>query len=93
MCIEMKLSVGDYEKWKSGFEKNQELRKSYGSRGAIAFSNPENRNEITVYVKGMTKEAMQRARESGDFANAMKENTTVGEPSVRFVNYITELDE
>ncbi|MHA2169944.1 MAG: hypothetical protein ACXAB7_08630 [Candidatus Kariarchaeaceae archaeon] len=89
----MKISVGDYDQWKSGFEKNQELRKSYGSRGALAFSNPENRNEVTVIIKGMNKQSMQRARESGDFQRAMKDNGIVGEPSVRFLNYNTELDQ
>ena len=92
MCVEMKINIEDFSKWKSSFEGNVNLRKEYGSRGALAFTDPANPNEITVVIKAMNKASMARARESGEFQSAMKEGGITGEPDIRFMNYVTELD-
>ena len=41
MCIELKYSVENVENWKNTFDNGGELRKQYGSKGVIAFTDPE----------------------------------------------------
>ncbi len=88
----MQLTIEDYDKWKANFEKNSGLRKTYGSRGAIAFTSSENSNEVTVIIKALNKQSMAKIRESGEFKQAMKDGGVVGEPNVTFLQYVKELD-
>lgn len=92
MCIELKINVDDFSKWKANFEQNVGLRKDYGSRGATAFTDPNKPNEITIFIKGMNKANMTKARETNAYQDAMKNSGAVGEPQVRFLSYVTELD-
>ncbi|MHA2028217.1 MAG: hypothetical protein ACW99A_08215 [Candidatus Kariarchaeaceae archaeon] len=92
MCLELKFSVANIDKWKANFEGNVGLRKEYGSRGAIAFTDPDSPNDVTIVVKAMNRANMAKANETGAFQNAMKESGILGEPTMRFLNYVTELD-
>jgi hypothetical protein len=92
MCLELKINIENFDKWKANFEKNVGLRKEYGSRGAIAFTDPEKPNEVTIVVKAMNKANMAKLDESGDFQKAMQDSGIVGPPQRRFLNYVTELD-
>jgi len=92
MCVEMKLKVEDVAKWQNNFQSNVGLRKEYGSKGAIAFTDPETPNEVTIVIKAMNKANIAKSRESGAFQNAMKESGIVGEPEMKFLSYVTELD-
>ena len=92
MCLELKFNIENFDKWKTNFEKNVGLRKEYGSRGAIAFTDPEKPNEVTIVIKAMNKANVGRANETGEFQSAMKESGVVGETQMRFLNYVTELD-
>ena len=92
MCLEMKINIEDFSKWKANFEQNVGLRKEYGSRGAIAFTDPEKPNEVTIVIKAMNKANVGQARETGAFQKAMKESGIVGEPLLRFLKYAIEVD-
>ncbi len=88
----MKINVEDVAKWQNNFQSNVGLRKEYGSRGAIAFTDPATPNEVTIVIKAMNKANVAKSRETGAFQNAMKESGIVGDPKMRFLNYVTELD-
>ncbi|MHA2253542.1 MAG: hypothetical protein ACXAD7_24500 [Candidatus Kariarchaeaceae archaeon] len=86
------MNIEDFNKWKANFENNIGLRKEYGSKGAIAFTDPANPNEVTVVVKAMNRTNMAKAQEDGAFASSMREGGIIGEPKIRFLNYVSELD-
>ncbi|MCH8905764.1 MAG: hypothetical protein IH840_01640 [Candidatus Heimdallarchaeota archaeon] len=90
--MEIKLKVEDFDKWKTNFENNVGLRKEYGSRGAVAYSDPEARNDVTIVIKAMNKADVARSRESGEFQQAMKDSGVVGEPQMRFLTFVNELE-
>jgi len=87
----VRLTVEDPEKWKAGFTQAGTLRKSYGSKGARAYSNADNPKEFLVVAE---YEDAARAREmfqSQEFRDATKRAGVVGAPQVVFMDEALQL--
>jgi uncharacterized protein (DUF1330 family) len=82
----VRLTAEDPVKWKAGFEQAASLRKSYGSKGARAFSNKDNPIEFLILAE---YEDPARAREmfqSQDFREATKRAGVIGTPQVVYLD-------
>lgn len=60
--------------------------------GAVAYSDPEMPNDVTIVIKAMNKADIARSKESGEFQKAMKDSGVVGAPQMRFLTFVNELE-
>jgi len=80
--VVVRLTVEDLEKWKAGFQQAATLRKGYGSKGARAFINADNPNEVLVLGEYEDAAKAREMFQSKEFREATKRAGVVGTPSV-----------
>ena len=80
--------VKDFEKWKSIYDEHGEMRKKLGSKGAFAFRNSKDPNEIIVMSQWEDIESANNFVESESLKNAMKKAGVMNKPQVYYLDEI-----
>ncbi|MHA2297978.1 MAG: antibiotic biosynthesis monooxygenase family protein [Candidatus Hodarchaeales archaeon] len=86
----VQFEVDDFDTYKEVFDANVEVRRSAGSKGARMFTNPENKNEITLLIEWETLENFQEYRESDAFKKAIKEGILIGSPRLIILEHVAD---
>jgi uncharacterized protein (DUF1330 family) len=89
--VVVRLTVEDAEKWKAGFQQAAPLRKSYGSKGARAFINADNPNEVLVLGEYEDAAKAREMFQSQEFRDATKRAGVIGKPEVVHLNEALQL--
>jgi heme-degrading monooxygenase HmoA len=80
--------VEDFEKWKSIYDEHGAMRKKLGSKGAFAFRNSEDPNEMIIISQWDDMESAKNFAESDSLKNAMQNAGVKGKPDVYFLDEI-----
>lgn len=80
--------VEDYDKWKSGYDENGAMRKTYGSKGAFVFHNSNDPNHIVVMTEWENMEKAKEFAESEELKIAMQKAGVIGQPAVYYLEEI-----
>ena len=80
--------VEDYNKWKSAYDENGAMRKTYGSKGAFVFHNSNDPNHIVVMTEWKNMEKAKEFAESEELKIAMQKAGVIGQPAVYYLEEI-----
>lgn len=76
--------VADQDKWVSGFKEHSSARKGFTCVGASVYTEPGNKQNITIVLKWSDGSKMQKFGSSNTLKNAMKNAGVVGSPEMDF---------
>ena len=77
-------TVKDFDVWKPGFVNNADLRKSHSCTKTRVYTEPGNKNIISVVMEWADKDQMKKFGESPALKEAMKHAGVVSPPEVAF---------
>ena len=80
--------VEDYDKWKSLYDENGAMRKTYGSKGAFVFHHSNNTSHIFVLTEWENIEKAKDFAESDELKITMKKAGVIGQPAVYYLEEI-----
>lgn len=86
----VKHKVKDYNKWKSVFDKNSELRKAGGEKGVRLFHNIDKPNDTVIILEWDNIENARKFYESEELKKSMKEGGVVMKP---YIYYLEEVED
>ncbi len=81
-------TVEDYDKWKQGYDKHEDMRKKEGSQGAFAFRNAENPKQMVVMTKWKDIKSAKNFNESENLKETMKKAGVLGKPEIYYLDEI-----
>ena len=84
----VKHKVEDFEKWKSIYDEHGAMRKKLGSKGAFAYRNSNDPNEMIIISKWDNMESAKNFAESENLKNAMKKSGVISKPEVYYLDEI-----
>ncbi len=76
--------VSNYDEWVEGFRNHGSVRKSYSCIGTTVYTEPGNKQAISVILEWTDKEKMQQFGGSDELKSAMKHSGVVSPPDVSF---------
>ena len=77
--------VEDYNKWKSEFDENSDIRTQYGSKGGKVFQSADNPDELFVLLEWNNLDNARNFARSDDLKEAMQQAGVVGMPDISFI--------
>ncbi|MHA2334344.1 MAG: antibiotic biosynthesis monooxygenase family protein [Candidatus Hodarchaeales archaeon] len=86
----VQFEVTDFDEYKKIFDANVKMRRSAGSKGARLFTNPRNKNEITLLIEWKTLENFQAYRETDAFKKSIKEGDLVSSPKLFILEHVAD---
>ncbi len=92
MFTSVKLKVKDFDKWKKMFVDHKDERKEAGSKGAKIFTNPQDKNEITVLMEVDNLEKFKKFMDSPDLKEKMKDSGMIGPPEITVLEHSFDSD-
>ncbi len=87
----VRLTVQDFETFKSVFEGAAELRRQYGSKGVHVLRNIDKPNEVALFAEYENLERARQLFQSPEFRDAVKSAGVMGPPDISFYDEIAEL--
>jgi len=84
----VKHKVKDFDKWKSAFDGNGDLRKAGGEKGARIFRNIDKPNDIVIIIEWDTIENAKKFYESEDLKKVMKDAGVLMKPYIYFIEEV-----
>ena len=75
-------SVNDYGAWRAVYEEVEPLRQQYGCHGAEVFTDPSDKNDVTVLHRFPSVEQAQGFAGSGELKEAMGRAGVSGAPRI-----------
>lgn len=84
----IKHKVKDYDKWKTVFDNNSDLRKAGGEKGVRLFRNVDKTNDIVIIIEWDTIENAKKFYESEDLKKIMKEAGVMMKPYIYFLEEV-----
>lgn len=84
--------VDDYDEWKPVFDEHRETREEYGVQGGQLFRTADDPDELVILFEWDSLENARAFVESDDLREAMERAGVVGEPEVRFLEKIEDVD-
>ncbi len=92
MFTSVKLKVKDFDAWKKFFVEHKDERKGAGSKGAKVFTNPQDKNEITVLMEVADLGKFKEFMDSPDLKEKMKDSGMIGPPDITVLEHSFDLD-
>ena len=83
--IAVQLTVSDYDKWRSAFDKFHSLREVAGIKASSVYRNADNANEVLVWNETTDANKAGEAISGADIQKAMKESGVIGPPKVHVI--------
>lgn len=83
--LAVKITIGDYSKWRSGFDKAAPLRDKAGLKSVQIYKNADNPNAVLIWSE---TDDVAKAREvltSPELRSAMQEAGVVGAPKINVI--------
>ncbi len=84
----VKQNVGEFNKWKSLYDKHSDTRKASGSKGARMFRNANNPNETLLLFEWNNIDDARKFTQSDDLRLRMQEAGVTGQPDFYFLDEI-----
>jgi len=84
----IKAKTGEYNKWKSFYDKHLEMRKASGSKGSRIFRNASDPNETMILFEWNNTESARKFTQSDDLRLKMQESGVTGKPDFFFLDEI-----
>jgi heme-degrading monooxygenase HmoA len=84
----VKQNVGEFNKWKSLYDKHSDTRKASGSKGARMFRNTNNPNETLLLFEWNNIENARKFTQSDDLRQKMQEAGVIGQPDIFFLDEV-----
>ena len=89
LYIQIRHTIGDYAKWKEGFDTHAAARQAAGATSeAYVMRNVDNPNEITVILGWSDLEKARAFTQSISLQEAMHKAGVTGPPDVRFLETV-----
>ena len=79
-------TVEDYNKWRSIFDEQKNIRKTAGCKGESVFQNADNPNQITILLKWDSLKNARAFTGSNELREAMQRAGVLGPPDVYFLD-------
>lgn len=76
--------VADYDKWVAGYKEHSSARKDFTCVGTSVYTEPGNKQNITIVLEWTDKSKMQEFGSSDALKNAMQNAGVVGPPEMNF---------
>ncbi len=80
--------VEDFDKWKTAYDENGETRKKEGSKGAFAFRNDKDPNQMVVISQWDDMKSAKHFAESEDLRKTMQKAGVTGKPEIYYLDEI-----
>lgn len=87
----VRITVEDFEKWKTVFEQAASLRQSYGSKGVRIFRSVDTPNEAVIVGEYQDLERARQLFQSEEFRAAIQRAGVTGRPEVSFLKEVAQL--
>ena len=84
----IKQNVGEFNKWKSFYDKHSNIRRESGSQGARVFRNANNPNEALLLFEWNNIENARKFTQSDDLRLRMQEAGVTGQPDFYFLDEV-----
>lgn len=84
----VKHKVKDYDKWKSIFDGNSDLRKAGGEKGSRLFRQVDKPNDLVIIIEWDTIENAKKFYESEDLKKVMKDAGVMMKPYIYFIEEV-----
>ena len=87
----VRLSVADFEQWKTVFTEAGALRKSFGSRGVTAYRSLEQPNDVVILGDYADLARARQLFQSDEFRAATQRAGVTAPPQVTFADEVLKL--
>lgn len=88
--VTIRHSVGDYAKWKAGYDQGKSMVKSRGGKRQTLYKNVDNPNELIVVTEVDSLENARKFVQSEDLKNAMQNAGVIGAPTITFLEEVED---
>jgi erythromycin esterase-like protein len=83
--LAVQLTIGDYAKWRSMFDKAAHLRDKAGQKNVQVYRNADTPNSVLVWSEAQDLAKAREAISGPDIQKAMQEAGVVGPPKVHVI--------
>jgi heme-degrading monooxygenase HmoA len=87
----VRLSVKDFDQWKTVFEEAGGLRKSFGSRGVTAFRSLDQQSDVVILGDYADLARARQLFQSDEFRSATQRAGVTAPPQVTFADEVLKL--
>ncbi|HXZ79435.1 MAG TPA: hypothetical protein VEG30_05850 [Terriglobales bacterium] len=77
--------VKDYSTWKAAFDGSYNIRRNSGEKSFRVFRNPENPNDLTLFLEWDSLESAKRFMTSEWLQQARQQAGVLGQPEVHYL--------
>jgi quinol monooxygenase YgiN len=88
--ITIQYTVGDFDKWKSGFDEYSDARKTAGCLSTNVYVSPDDRNSLNIVFEWDSKENFMKYSSNPELQEAMKKSGLTSQPTMRFWDLQTD---
>ena len=79
-------NIGDYAKWRAGFDKAAPFREKAGMKNVQVYRDADNPTEVLIWSEVDDLAKARATLNSPDLRNAMREAGVVGDPRVHIIS-------
>jgi quinol monooxygenase YgiN len=84
----IRQNIGDYTKWKAGFDNDSDVRQEAGSLGAQVFRDADGSNTVSILMKFKDMESLQALKDrmqTPEMQKLMAEAGVTGPPEALYI--------
>ncbi len=86
----IKFKVGNFDKWKSGYESNDSIRRSYGLTNYVVGRGLDDSNMVIVALKMDDVNKAKESTGSQEIKDRMKKGGVIGKPTFEYVDMVMD---
>ncbi len=83
--LAVQLTIGDYVKWRLGFEQAKPLRDKAGLTNVKVYRNPDDAKEVLVWSEASELAKAREALAGQEIRSAMQQARVIGSPKIHVI--------